>query len=198
MVDRELRGCSWVKLRNARFRNPKHSEFPKVSSSSFSRSSFCQLEIDVRAEDVIVCTDASIEIVQPLLVLAFDIECMNTNNEFPKPERDAVIQISNVVWNSSELEPRHEVLFALNSVETSSVDFSVYSFKRESEMLAAWADFVRTVDPDVVTGYNIQDFDIWYLLSRAQRLGLERFAFLGRLRNVRSVVRDVKFKQASK
>ncbi|RWR98569.1 DNA polymerase delta catalytic subunit-like protein, partial [Dinothrombium tinctorium] len=54
-------------------------------------------------------------------------------------------------------------------------------------MLAAWADFVRTVDPDVVTGYNIQDFDIWYLLSRAQRLGLERFAFLGRLRNVRSV-----------
>lgn len=34
----------------------------------------------------------------------------------------------------------------------------------------AWASFVRTMDPDVITGYNIQNFDLPYLISRAQTL----------------------------
>lgn len=29
---------------------------------------------------------------------------------------------------------------------------------------------MRTVDPDVITGYNIQNFDLPYLISRAQTL----------------------------
>lgn len=33
-----------------------------------------------------------------------------------------------------------------------------------------WADFVRQVDPDIITGYNIQNFDIPYLLDRAKKL----------------------------
>lgn len=36
--------------------------------------------------------------------------------------------------------------------------------------LQAWSDFIRAVDPDVITGYNIQNFDLPYLLSRAQIL----------------------------
>lgn len=34
----------------------------------------------------------------------------------------------------------------------------------------AWAEFVRIVDPDIVTGYNIQNFDLPYLLQRSQAL----------------------------
>lgn len=34
----------------------------------------------------------------------------------------------------------------------------------------AWAAFIRTMDPDVITGYNIQNFDLPYLISRAQTL----------------------------
>lgn len=34
----------------------------------------------------------------------------------------------------------------------------------------AWSTFIRTVDPDVITGYNIQNFDLPYLISRAQHL----------------------------
>lgn len=33
-----------------------------------------------------------------------------------------------------------------------------------------WAEFIRTVDPDIITGYNIQNFDLPYLLTRAQTL----------------------------
>ena len=34
----------------------------------------------------------------------------------------------------------------------------------------AWSTFVRIMDPDVITGYNIQNFDLPYLISRAQIL----------------------------
>lgn len=34
----------------------------------------------------------------------------------------------------------------------------------------AWSTFIRDMDPDVITGYNIQNFDLPYLISRAQTL----------------------------
>ena len=33
-----------------------------------------------------------------------------------------------------------------------------------------WSAFVREVDPDIITGYNIQNFDLPYLLNRAAHL----------------------------
>ena len=35
-------------------------------------------------------------------------------------------------------------------------------------MLMKWKAFVLAVDPDVITGYNIGNFDIPYLLNRAK------------------------------
>ena len=34
----------------------------------------------------------------------------------------------------------------------------------------AWSTFICTMDPDVITGYNLQNFDLPYLISRAQHL----------------------------
>lgn len=33
-----------------------------------------------------------------------------------------------------------------------------------------WAEFIRTVDPDLITGYNIQNFDFPYIIERAKAL----------------------------
>lgn len=52
-------------------------------------------------------------------------------------------------------------------------------------MLEAWAKFVREVDPDILTGYNINNFDLPYLLDRATHLKLREFSFLGRITSVR-------------
>lgn len=38
----------------------------------------------------------------------------------------------------------------------------------------SWAEFVRTVDPDIITGYNIQNFDLPYLLNRAATLKVKK------------------------
>ena len=48
-------------------------------------------------------------------------------------------------------------------------------------MLLAWSEFLRQVDPDIITGYNIYNFDLWYLINRAQALNADRFPYLGRL-----------------
>lgn len=52
---------------------------------------------------------------------------------------------------------------------------------------AQWSKFVKEADPDILTGYNIQNFDVPYLLNRARALArrnprLGRFGEWGRLR----------------
>lgn len=53
-----------------------------------------------------------------------------------------------------------------------------------------WADFVRQLDPDIFTGYNINNFDFPYLINRAQHLNVKNFNFLGRIKNIKSVIKD--------
>jgi len=49
---------------------------------------------------------------------------------------------------------------------------------------------VREVDPDIITGYNIQNFDLPYLINRAHTLKVNDFDFLGRVKDSRSVIKD--------
>ena len=48
-------------------------------------------------------------------------------------------------------------------------------------MLEKWMDFVDEVDPDVIIGYNIDNFDLPYLLDRAKAIKANRFPYLGRI-----------------
>ena len=50
-------------------------------------------------------------------------------------------------------------------------------------MLRTWARLVRESDPDLLIGYNVMNFDMWYLLKRAEHLGVMDFNYLGRIRN---------------
>ena len=45
----------------------------------------------------------------------------------------------------------------------------------------SWSEFVQEVDPDILTGYNIINFDLPYLLNRARSLKVFHFPFLGRI-----------------
>jgi DNA polymerase delta subunit 1 len=73
------------------------------------------------------------------------------------------------------------------------VGAEVLSFQNESDLLQAWSDFVVKSDPDLITGYNINGFDLPYLLDRAKTLGVARFPYLGRLSNVKTVAKDTQF-----
>ena len=47
----------------------------------------------------------------------------------------------------------------------------ILRYERESVLLQAFGRFVREVDPDVISGYNIIPFDIPFLFDRADELG---------------------------
>lgn len=49
---------------------------------------------------------------------------------------------------------------------------------------------MRQSDPDIFTGYNINNFDFPYLINRAQHLNVKNFNFLGRIKNIKSVIKD--------
>ena len=44
------------------------------------------------------------------------------------------------------------------------------------------------MDPDIITGYNVVNFDIPYLINRAATLKVSKFPLLGRNINERSVI----------
>jgi len=133
-----------------------------------------------------------------LRILSFDIECAGRKGIFPEANVDPVIQIANMVtrqgvhcsiplsrplltFMEGESQPFIRNIFTLNSC-AHIVGSQVLSFDDQEEMLQAWRDFVAQVDPDVIIGYNISNFDFPYLLDRAKHLKMHKFPYLGRLR----------------
>ena len=59
------------------------------------------------------------------------------------------------------------------------VGAEVKSFRDEQELLRDWGKFMRAVDPDMLIGYNIVNFDFPYLIKRANARRA-RFSVLGK------------------
>ena len=59
---------------------------------------------------------------------------------------------------------------------------AVYAYEDEATMLSEWAKYMVACDPDIITGYNIQNFDIDYLMKRAAALNVHNFPLLGRIK----------------
>jgi len=57
-------------------------------------------------------------------------------------------------------------------------------------MLRAWRDFLIEVDPDIITGYNIVNFDLPYIIERAEFLKESQFAQFSRLKGSVSKIKQ--------
>ncbi len=68
-----------------------------------------------------------------------------------------------------ESEPFLRVIFTLNSCDPIEGVY-ICSYSSEGELLEAWQNFIHAVDPDVLTGFNILNFDLWFIIERAQKL----------------------------
>jgi DNA polymerase delta subunit 1 len=69
----------------------------------------------------------------------------------------------------------------------------VFSFKKEADLLFAWREFLRLIDPDILTGYNIITFDFPYIVNRGAALSLGNFPFFGRVKEVATKVKETTF-----
>ena len=149
-----------------------------------------QVEVDVAWDQLIShAPEGEWSTVAPLRILSFDIECAGRKGIFPEPEKDPVIQIANMVVRQGEKEPFIRNVFTLDTC-AQIVGSQVISCSKEQELLEKWASFVRECDPDLITGYNINNFDLPYLLNRAKALKVPNFNYLGRIKDVQSVVKE--------
>ncbi|MCP9257910.1 DNA polymerase [Dirofilaria immitis] len=184
MIDHDLVGCAWVTLPAKKYRIVTGKEM-------ISR---CQFECSISNTDLVIHSLESSpdwSAIAPLRILSFDIECTNRQGIFPEAHTDAVIQIANMVKVEGENEPFIRNCFVIG--ETAPVIGSeIIVSKTEEELLSKWAEFVRTVDPDLITGYNIQNFDFPYIVERARALNIENQAtMLGRVLRSLSKVREM-------
>ncbi|CAM8917107.1 unnamed protein product [Rhodiola kirilowii] len=181
MIDCNVVGGNWIEVPSGKYKKTKRS------------MSYCQLEFDCLYSDLISHpAEGEFSKMAPFRILSFDIECAGRKGHFPEPSHDPVIQVANLVTLQGEAQPFVRNVMTLNSC-ASIVGVDVMSFETEREVLLAWKDFIRQVDPDIIIGYNICKFDLPYLIERAQTLGVSEFPILGRVKNSRVRVRDSTF-----
>ncbi|KAJ4354904.1 DNA-directed DNA polymerase delta [Ascochyta clinopodiicola] len=178
MIDTKIAGMSWVEVPAGKYKllNPR------------DQHSNCQIEAQIHYADLIAHqSEGEWAKSAPLRILSFDIECAGRKGIFPEANIDPVIQIANVVTRNGEEKPFVRNVFSLDTVSP-IVATQIFSYADEGEMLMKWRDFVEEVDPDVITGYNISNFDFPYLLDRAKHLKLAKFPYWSRLKTVQSKV----------
>ncbi|XP_063912285.1 DNA polymerase delta catalytic subunit [Zophobas morio] len=182
MVDTNILGCCWIELPPGKwFQRPFNNM--RVTSR-------CQIEVDVSWTDFIShVPEGEWSSVARFRIHSFDIECAGRKGIFPEPQVDPVIQIANVVKLHGDEDIVVRNIFTLKSCAPIG-HAEVRSFDTEQEMLEQWAVFVREVDPDVFTGYNINNFDFPYLIERANYLKLKNFDYLGRILDIRSTIKE--------
>ena len=116
----------------------------------------------------------------PLRMLSFDIECCSFRgkNCFPEAKLgDPVIQIGVVAETlfGTTTEEQQKIVFCLD--ETASISTGeIRSFATEEELLVAFFKFaILEFGADVVAGYNSNQFDMPYILERANQLKLRQY-----------------------
>ncbi|KAL5555418.1 hypothetical protein UlMin_037654 [Ulmus minor] len=181
MIDCNIVGGNWIEV-------PAGKYYKTTKNLSYS-----QLEFDCLYSELIShAPEGEFSKMAPFRILSFDIECAGRKGHFPEPTHDPVIQVANLVTLQGENEPLIRNVMTLNSCSP-IVGVDVMSFDTEREVLLAWRDFIRQVDPDIIIGYNICKFDLPYLIERAETLKIAEFPILGRIRNSRVRVKDTTF-----
>ena len=165
---KDLQPCNWIKIKNAR-------KVPK--------SSYCDEDYVVDHSDVSFFENNKSA---KLVVISFDIECKPEDGaSFPQADKDkdVVTQIGSTFSYHGDPEPFHKSIITLGKAK--KVDglegTTIESYDNEIKVLLAWTKLVQKMDPDIVTGFNINGFDFDYLHKRSKKLGISvQFSKLGR------------------
>ncbi|TGC06782.1 DNA-directed DNA polymerase [Methanolobus halotolerans] len=150
LIDRELHGMSWVKA-GPLSESPFSGEEARYCDEVFTATSLEEIEKLSNA---------------PLKNLAFDIECLPLGGSMPVPETSPVIMIS---LSFSPAFKGYDTM-VLVSKDVEGVAGNVECLGNEATMLGRFFEIFQQYDPDIVSGYNVIDFDIPYIADRVNIL----------------------------
>ena len=129
--------------------------------------------------------------IAPLRILSVDIECCGRKGLFPDAKLDPVIQIASHVT----VQGRGTLFKNILTLKSCApiVGAEVMSFESEKDMLLRWRDLLIKADADIIIGYNIMNFDLPYLIDRAETLKVPEFMHWGRIKTNKLRMRDTQF-----
>lgn len=214
MVDNHLVGGGWIELKPGTY----------TLRNATRKISHCQLEMDTTFKHIIQ-HDSNIpkwSRLAPFRIFSYDIECCGRTGHFPDALIDPVIQIAitvsvqggkegrqhNIIERGldgeidylepTEPAPVRKLVLVLDTCKSIS-GAQIICFEKEEALLLAFNQLMIESDADIITGYNIQNFDMPYLMKRANQLNiLEHFSFMGRLIHEPSIMKERIFQSAQR
>jgi DNA polymerase I len=150
LIDKELHSMNWVSITQAPIERTIHQE-----------NILC--DYTITADDV---HEIERLVHAPLKYMAWDIECLPVDGEMPTPDKSPVIMMSMAFSPSYN---GHSTLILVAKI-VPDVNPDVMCFDDEPGMLNEFFRIIREYDPDVITGFNINDFDTPYVVDRCKFL----------------------------
>lgn len=166
---RDLQSCGWIKI-------------DKEHLQENTEPSTCTHNYTV---DWFNIKSANITGIAPFYICSFDIECTSGDGSFPQASRysDKIIQIGMTFTNYGKQDIVKQIMISLDTCDKIK-DTEVIECKTEKDLLLAFQKVIEREDPDIMTGYNIFNFDYSYLMDRAKYLGVpKQFYHLSKLKN---------------
>lgn len=160
LIDRDLGGMVWV---SAEGKPVDPARFFGQGQGGRSRCENFSCDSVVLASGLRKLENFTIA---PLKYLSFDIECLPLDGGMPSPDLSPVIMIS----FSFEPEYKGHKTLILVAKPVEGADKDVLACRDEAEMLNLFFKIFCEYDPDIVVGYNHQDFDIPYITDRVKTL----------------------------
>lgn len=105
--------------------------------------------------------------------LSIDIEVVPSKETLPDPKRDQIAIIS--LAFSPSFNGKDSLVLISKPVKANK---DVIVFRNEKEMLEEFIKIVNSFDPDVITGYNINNFDLPFIVERLKECKI--FSSIGR------------------
>ena len=153
MIDNNLFGMGWAE-----------AEVNPVGETKYSKNPAYQVE-SIKKIDKKKDSD--------MKILSFDIECLAADmTKQMSSETDEIIMIS-MAFSHGYRGMKDYVILAKNFTNKNTKGFS-----SEKEMLEEFMKIIKEYDPDILTGYNINAFDLEYIMTRMGKNNL--IPFLGR------------------
>ncbi|OPY38230.1 MAG: DNA polymerase [Methanoregula sp. PtaU1.Bin051] len=132
----------------------------------------------------------------PARTCILDIECEDERG-FPDPQRDAIICITCFDAFTSDyttflLKPHGVAVDFTKDRAAGGLPngcfregvHTICTYDDETAMLRAFATYIATRDPDILSGWNFVDFDMPYIINRMEKLGLSGTDLLARLKGM--------------
>jgi DNA polymerase elongation subunit (family B) len=145
----EIKSTGWVNV-------PEKGASPGHDSSC---------DIDVCVSDWRTLKPVDRDDIAPLRIASLDIEAYSESGAFPNAfkEKDTCFQVAVTTKEFGKQEYLDRKCFCVKTTTGPECE----SFDTEREMLERLGRYLRQLDPDIVTGWNIFGFDLEYLYTRA-------------------------------